>query len=276
MNESSRISKRSAGQFDPKNWLSQGDGLFASATKTREIWTNHRRTFSQTVANRESRKPIRASDWNLLTGLPRASMLLLAYSLEMYLKAAMAKAYHGCCEKMFERDVKGRLGHNLVSMAKELLFDLKDGDETNLAVLKDMMIFDARYPVFVPDGASYADTLNQQTERIWSARTFKALSELASRIKQHSKNIDSDHSNPVSIKSFTIDHDGYLIFRVGGNLPPRITYRVSSVQKSYCKTSLRDMKALLFPLNIHICAAIGTTLGYMKMARTKLTLALNH
>ena len=91
LNNSSRISKRSAGQFDPNNWLSEGDGLFASAAKTREFWTNHRQTFSQTVRNRESRKRNCASDWNLLTGLPRASMLLLAYSVEMYLKAGMAK-----------------------------------------------------------------------------------------------------------------------------------------------------------------------------------------
>ena len=159
-----RISKRSAGQFNPKNWFSEGDGLLASAAKTRETWTDHRRAFSQTVRNQGSEKSDRASDWNLLTGLPRASMLLLAYSVEMYLKAGMAKAYYGCSARMFERDIKGRLGHRLVSMAKELAFNLKDGDETNLALLKDMMLFDARYPVFVPEGASYADTVNRQTE----------------------------------------------------------------------------------------------------------------
>ena len=244
MNNSSQISKRSAGQFDPKNWLSEGDGLFASAAKTREIWANHRKTFSQTVRNRESRKRNCASDWNLLTGLPRASMLLLAYSVEIYLKAGMAKAYYGCSERMFERDVKERFGHKLVSMAKELAFDLKDGDETNLVLLRNMMLFDARYPVFVPEGTSYSDTINQQTERIWSSGNFEALSELASRVKQHSHTIDSDHNNPASFRSFTIDHDGYLVFRIGGNLPPRITYRVSSVQRSNCKTSWDEMQAL--------------------------------
>ena len=244
MNKSSRISKRSAGQFDPKNWFSEGDGLLASAAKTRETWTDHRRAFSQTVRKRGSEKLDRASDWNLLTGLPRASMLLLAYSVEMYLKAGMAKAYYGCSARMFERDVKGRLGHRLISMAKELAFNLKDGDKTNLARLKDMMLFDARYPVLVPDGASYADTVNRQTERIWSSANFEIFLELANRIKQHSQSIDSDSSNPASRDSYRIDHDGYLTFRVGGNLPPRITYHVSSVQKYNRKTTPVEMKAL--------------------------------
>ena len=244
MNKSSRISKRSAGQFDPKNWFSEGDGLFASAAKTRETWTDHRRAFSQTVRKRRSEKSDRASDWNLLTGLPRASMLLLAYSVEMYLKAGMAKAYYGCSARMFERDVKGRLGHRLVSMAKELAFNLKDGDETNLALLKDMMLFDARYPVFVPEGASYADTVNRQTRRIWSSSNFEDYSELISRIKQHSQLIDSDSSNPASCNSYRIDRDGYLTFRIGGNLPPRITYRVSLAPKSNCKTPPDEIKAL--------------------------------
>ena len=252
MNKSSRISKCSAGQFDPKNWFSEGDGLLASAAKTRQTWTGHRRAFSQTVRKRGSENPDRASDWNLLTGLPRASMLLLAYSVEMYLKAGMAKAYYGCSKRMFERDVKRRLGHRLVSMAKELAFDLKDGDETNLALLKDMILLDARYPVFVPEGASFADTVNQQTGRIWSSRNFEDFSELSSRIKQHSQSIDSDSSNPASCNSYRIDRDGYLTFRIGGNLPPRITYRVSSVPKSNSKTSPNEMKALFtapqFPL----------------------------
>ena len=49
-------------QFDAKNWFSEGDGLLASAAKTRETWTDHRRAFSQTVRKRGSEKLDRASD----------------------------------------------------------------------------------------------------------------------------------------------------------------------------------------------------------------------
>ena len=237
----SRISSRSTGHFDPKNWFSEGDGLLASATKIRDTWKDHRQTFSQTIRNPQRADP---SDWHLLTGLPRASMLLLAHSVEMYLKAGMAKAYCGCSERMFNRDVKNRLSHKLTFMAKELLFDLKVNDEQNLAHLKDMILFDARYPAFVPDGASYSDTVNQQTQRIWSDNNFNAFSELAKRVRQHSHDIDSNSANPASFTSVTIDYDGYLTLRIGGNLMPRITYCVSSTQKSNSETSMDDMKAL--------------------------------
>ena len=244
MNSSGRISSRSAGQFDPKNWFTEGNGLLASSTKMREIWTNHRQTFSQTVQERRSGKRDSLSDWSLLTGLPRASMLLLGYSVEMYLKAGLVQAYKGCSEEMFERDVKDRFGHKLVSLAKETAFPLQDGDEAHLNLLIDMVLVDARYPVFVPRSTPYADAVNQQTGRIWSNENYQAFTELANRVKVHSRTIDSDSNNPASCPSYNVDDDGYLAFRVGGNLPPRITYRLSSVQKQNCETSLEDIKAL--------------------------------
>lgn len=244
LNHSGRISKRSVGQFDPNNWISEGDGLLASSAKTRKIWTNHRQTFSQNVQVRESRNRDRASDWSLLTGLPRASMLLLAYSVEMYLKAGLAKAYLGCSEEMFERDVKGRFGHKLVLLAKEIAFPLEDEDGANLTLLREMMVVDARYPVVVPSGASYAGTVNQQTGRIWSSKNSEALTALAKRVKDHSQTIDADRNNPAFAMSVTVDDDGYLAFRAGGNLPSRITYRLSSFQKCTGETSPNDMKAV--------------------------------
>ena len=244
---SERISHRSTGQFNPDDWLKEGDGLLATSHKTREIWTSHQQTFSQTVQERKSGNRDRVSDWNLLTGLPRASMLLLGYSVEMYLKAGLAKAYFGCSEDMFERDVKGRFGHRLVSLAQEIAFPLKDKDETNLNLLKKMILVDARYPVVVSEGIPYAETINEQTRRIWSAENFEAFSELANRIKEHSQTIDADPNNPALHMPFNVDADGYLAFRVGGNLPPRITYKLSSGQKRDSKTSLDDIKAL-FPL----------------------------
>ena len=245
MNLSNRISKRSVGQFDPKNWFDEGDGLLASSDMMREKWKIHRQTFSQTVQERKSGDRDSASDWNLLTGLPRSSMLLLGYSVEMYLKAGLAKAYKGCSEEMFARDVKVRFGHKLVSLAKEIAFPLQGDDELNLILLQGIVLVDARYPVFVPDGVSYADTVNQQTGRIWSSKNYEAFTELANRVKAHSRTIDMDSSNTSYSISYKVDDDGYLAFRVGGHLPPRITYRLSTFQKQNRETSPEDIKVLL-------------------------------
>ena len=42
----SRISKRSVGEFNPKDWINEGDGLMASSRKIREIWDDHHQAFS--------------------------------------------------------------------------------------------------------------------------------------------------------------------------------------------------------------------------------------
>ena len=246
LNRSDRISNRSIGQFDPQSWFAEGDGLLAAATKTRELWTNHRGEFSQTIQERRSHDRDPSSDWNLLLGLPRSSMLLLGYAVEMYLKAGLVRAYYGCSEEMFDRDIKNRFRHKLLFMANEIAFSFSRDDERNLNELTDMILFDARYPVFVPNNASYSDAVNQQTQRIWSAQNFTILTELANRVRKHSKIIDADSANPASLESFAVDADGYLSFRIGGHLPPRITYRASSIQLNNGKVSPDDMKAL-FP-----------------------------
>ena len=245
MDYSGRISIRSAGQFDAKSWLEEGDGLLASSAKMREIWEDHRRTFTNTVEERKRGTRVRASDWKLLMGLPRGSMLLLGYSVEMYLKAGLVKAYRGCCEKMFEGDVRGRYGHNMVFLAEEIGFPFKVEDRKNLNLLRDMVIADARYPVFSRSGAIYANEINRRTGEIWKAEKFGILTELANRVEEHARNIDADRNNPALCKSVKVDDDGYITFRIGGNLPPRITYRLSSVQKCKNEGSLDVIKALL-------------------------------
>lgn len=232
-----RISKRSVGEFDAKKWINEGDGLMASSRKIREIWGDHRQVFSTTEQKTND-------DWNLLTGLPRASMLLLGYSVEMFLKCGLAKAYYGCSEQMFYRDVR-KFSHKFLSLADEIAFPLENKDKNNLQQLQNMVLFDARYPVFVPKGQKYSDKVNQQTGEIWSQSNFNSLAEMTNRIRAYSTSIDSNTKNQASFISLNIDKDGYVAFRVGGNLPPRITYRLSSEQKQNGQTSKDDIKALI-------------------------------
>lgn len=244
MDYSGRSSVSSVGQFDAKNWFEEGDGLLASSLKLREVWIDHHTTFLNTVQERKSGNWDRATDWNLLTGLPRASVLLLGYSVEVYLKAGLVKACCGCSEEMFEGYVKGERGHNLVLLGDEIAFGFKNGDRRNLEFLRGMTMAGARYPVFVEKGADYVDEVNRRTGEIWSAENFEALIELADRVREHSRSIDADRNNPALFKSFKVDDDGYLTFRVGGNLPPRITYRLSTNQVYKGEQSLDDIKAL--------------------------------
>ena len=74
-----------------------------------------------------------------VNGFAAYSMLLIAYAVEMYLKAGLAKAYFGCSEEMFARDIKSRFGHRLVSLANEISFPLTSNEEMHLVCLRDMM-----------------------------------------------------------------------------------------------------------------------------------------
>ncbi len=244
MADNQRLSRRSVGQFNPRAWLNEGDGLIASAKVTRELWKNHRQEFSESIKDRRSGIRDGTLDWSKLTGLPRASMLLLGYSVEMYLKAGLVKAYHGCSEEMFCRDVRGKFGHKLVKIAQQICFSFEENDRENLNLVKDMVLIDARYPVLVEDRTSHSDVVNKQTQRIWNEENFDAFVNLANRVKKHASAIDQDTETPAYFMSYNIDEDGYLAFRSGGHLPSRITFRVSAAQRREGKTSTDDVKSL--------------------------------
>lgn len=248
MTNTQRLSGRSKGQYKPAAWLEEGDGLIASSKVTRELWKDYRQEISEAVKDQKQETRDGDFDWSKLKGLPRASMLLLGYSVEMYLKAGLVKAYMGCSEEMFSRDVKNTFGHKLVKLAQEIHFCFEENDREDLNLLKNMVLIDARYPVLQEKDKPYFDAVNKQTRRIWSGENFDAFLNLANRIKDHTTAIDQDSNAPSYFIARTIDDDGYLAFREGGHLPPRITYRVSSIQEREKKTSLHDIK-LLFECN---------------------------
>jgi hypothetical protein len=241
-----RLSYRSEGTFDAGEWLKEGDGLLASARTTRATWLLKKRRF--TAVLRSTPRPKRtARAWNELTGLPRASVLLLGYAAEMFLKAGLAKAYHGCREEMYERDVRKRFGHDLGRLAKEVDFPLSKQSQTDFETLRHHILAGARYPAVPKAGQSYVDAVNELTHKIWDRATFRRYCALVGQVRKHVAKLDSDRRNPATFKSLNIDTDGYLVFRVGGNLSTRITYRPSTSMLKRGLTSPRDVRSLLDP-----------------------------
>lgn len=243
------INRKSVGQFNSSEWLKEGNGLYATSQKIREDWEEHRSRISEAIQS-ESRPS--ENSWTLLTGMPRASMLLLGYAAEMYLKAGLAKAYIGCNEEMFARDVKSKFGHKLENLANEVAFLFLDNDSGNLAILKSMVLVDARYPLVVQGNSSYPTEINKQTSCIWNSDKYAELSSLVDRLCEHVTKIDQDSSNPAHFQYYRIDSDGYLSFRMGGNLPTRITYKVSSNLKDSGRATLQDVRGLFQSDNHHL------------------------
>lgn len=238
---SDRINRRSLGHFDPDTWVQEGDGLLASARLTRAAWHVKRRRFRRMVASGGRPTP---QAWHELVGLPRSSLLLLAYSVEMYLKACLAKAYIGCREGMFERDVKRLFGHDYAALATEIAFPGIANAHADLNDLSELVLTGARYPIRPPVGRAYTDEANERTMRTWDRQRFARFCKLAIAIREYSTMVDADRHDPASHHSYAVDSDGYLAFRVGGRLPPRITYRISSQQRTSSQTAASDMREL--------------------------------
>lgn len=238
------LTHKSVGQYNAKEWLAEGDHLLRSAKLMRAIWAVKRRRSTATLSQHvEGRRMSRI--WADIEGPPKASILLLAYAVEMYLKAGLAKAYLGCSEDMFDRDVRTRFSHNLLEIAHEIAFTTSDKDKTDLRLLQEMILSGARYPIKERLTGSYMRQRAERVWQVWNKPEFTRMRLLAIRARRHAANIDMDNYDPAVYQSHQIDSDGYLAFRCGGRLPPRITFRVSTEQRASGQTALSDIRKFI-------------------------------
>ena len=235
---------KSVGAFKPDTWLEEGDRLRATAKLTRSLFQSRRKRFNTSISRLSAKGTDRARLWNELEGLPRASWLLMGYAVEMYLKSGLAKAYAGCSESMFMRDVQYRFSHKLCRLAREVEFQYTQGEKRLLSELEDTLLA-GRYPPYAEDREHYAAKVNSRTYKEWNDEKFRAIKKLATRIREHVTKIDSDNRNTALKMKVMVDSDGYIAFRTGGHLTTRITYRLSSEQKRAGQTEPQDMLNLL-------------------------------
>ncbi len=236
--KSSRLTNKSLGEFDTEAWMDEADALLAAAIATRELWAESRPIILDSI---KSKDVDYKKSWNLDKGLPQASVLLIGYACEIFLKAGLVKVYMGCDESRFKYDVKFKFGHNLLFAAQELSFPIDQKVQNNLEFLKRMITNNARYPVVSKGTTEYCDALNLRNREIRNKDKFDSLIYLSEMVREHVARIDSDKENSASFIRTNIDEDGYLMIRSGGHLPTRITYRISSLQKMNKETSLEDI-----------------------------------
>lgn len=241
MNE--KVSQYSQGIFNSLAWIQEGDGLYASARTTRAIWYIKRREHSKKIDEKYS-SVSNIRNWHLIYGLPKSSVLILAYSVEIYLKAGLAKLFVRCDSNLLETAFK-KYGHNLKDLARALEFPLDNESSGDLDELKKYIIHEARYPITPDISQGYLNSYNKRNAAINDANKFKRLCSLAKRIRAHSAKIDSDKTHPAYMARFVIQPDGYIAIRIGGGLKTRITYRLSSVQITKNQTSASHIKAVL-------------------------------
>lgn len=248
---SRRLTSKSVGQFNAREWVNEGDHLFASAKATRAVWVVKRRKIRRKLDTLGERA-LGRNMWADLEGLPKSSILLLGYAVEMYLKAGLAKAYFGCSEEMFERDVKRRFSHNLNEIVKEIALDVSDREKNDLTILSEMIRFGARYPIKERADGSYTTQKNERLRQAWNKSEFTRMRRLALRVRAHASLIDMDSNEAAHYQWHQLDSDGYLAYRSGGHLPPRITYRLSTEQRAAGETNLSDVRKVVEDEMLHL------------------------
>ncbi|SIS80952.1 hypothetical protein [Phaeovulum vinaykumarii] len=244
-----RLTSTSNGTHAHGDWMAEGRGLLASAEETRALWERRRSAFSaelKAAGRFDSRR--HAELYTQVYALPRAAMLLLGQAAEMFAKAGLTRAYAQCPGALFDRDLK-TFGHDLPKLAREIAFPARGADPANLTQLHRMVLVDARYPLAPAARPEWAAQANARTDAIWPEAQWAALRDLVARLQAHAGRIDHDPACPASIRRHDLADGGYVVFRTGGHLPDRITFRMEAAQRQPGKASPAAIAALLARLD---------------------------
>lgn len=214
------VNSKSKGIFKAANWKKEGEGLLVAAKALRQQWLLNKEEVIKIITEQSPRSSeIFIKD----SALARSSMLLLGYSVEMFLKGGLVKLYSYCPEEMVERVIR-RFGHDYKGMAERLGVPLTSSQFEQLNGLKKSVVDDARYPITPSLGKDFFEQTNKITQYNNRQPNFESLVELIELIRDFARRIDADSSNPTSFQHPETEW-GYVVARFGGNLPPTIVFR---------------------------------------------------
>ena len=244
-----KLARNSQGDLGPKDWIKEGDGLYVSARHLWASWLVKARKFERAEDLKAIRKTL-INHMHTTNGFPKASILLIGYCVEMYLKAGLTKLFIGYPDDVFRRQLRN-YSHDFPLLAVDLLGNISAEQKEDLESLKNFVLNDARYPVEGGQNDKYVTNYNTRYRKIFNAHSFKRYCRLAKYIKDQIGRIDSDSSNPCSHSAWDVGRDGFLCYRYGGNLASRITYRRCSSET--CQSVAKsDVAELIEENNIHL------------------------
>jgi hypothetical protein len=241
-----KLTRHGQGDLGARDWGKEGDGLYASA---RHLWASSivkARKFEKLEESGDIRSIRRAlPHYSIVnSAFPKASTLLIGYCIEMYLKGGMTKLLIGCADDVFRSELR-RYSHDLEKLAKILIAELDPTQLTDLKSLSQLVLNDARYPVEANDNADYVKKYNARASMIYNGASFRRYCRLAKYIRSRIVRIDNDSSDPCSTSHWKVDENGYLCYRYGGHLPPRITYRRCTSHAHTGAVTLSEVEELI-------------------------------
>ncbi len=225
--------------YDKKSWLDEADRLRQSAKMLRTIRKRRRTSFRRATETNRLRH-VRAME-----AAAYSSNLLLGYAVELYLKAGATTIYRNCSKELFNKEIKGKYGHNLARLARDIEVNYSADEGKILQALRKIILYEGRYPPLADTQRDHLKMLTERSIKFWSDDRFGQGMKLCNRIRSYVRKIDNDVNKPSSLFGYRVDDDGYFAFRCGGHLRTRITVKYSSKQRKLRSNNKRALRRLI-------------------------------
>jgi hypothetical protein len=122
---------------------------------------------------------------------------------------------------------------------------LNEDELGRLDALSKWIVDDARYPVTPRGEANHAEQWNRLIQEFWDDTRFTGLLSLYEKVHSWVSALDASEQDPKVLQKWDIDDDGYIVYRIGGMLHPRIIVRYSSRQRKRGDNSKESLRALM-------------------------------
>lgn len=223
------------GIFNKYDWVKEADNKFISAKLLRECAVQKKleldnlrlskQSLGEKVTSKETFEIV-----NSRNAANKSSVLILGYAIELLLKSGIVSLLIHAPKKLLEKRVRA-YSHDLLAIALDLHISLSPEEASLLKTLSSYIIQETRYPVTPESVNDYHEKVNAITAFISNEEQFSLGLDFYSKLKNLIQGIDGTTESIKFHTRMNMEENGYLIFRIGGGLPPIFII-------NYCQTQI--------------------------------------
>lgn len=236
------------GIFNKFDWVKEADSKLISAKLLRENGNQKALEFESLVKTASCTSSEVFEVLIIKDAAYKSSVLMLGYAIELLLKSGVVSLLISAPKDLLEKKVKD-YSHNLVSVALDLGMNLSESEIKLLKTLSSYIINETRYPVTSESVEDYCNKTNEINAFIANDKCFYEGVEFYSNLKKIINDIDGTPDNMKIYSRMEMERDGYIIFRIGGSLPPVIIVKYCQTQIDANTNTLDTVKGLIINKN---------------------------
>lgn len=161
--------------YNKQSWLNEADRHLMSAKFLRRIKRRRRNDFRKSSVDSN-----RLNHILVMSATTHSSMLLIAYAVELFLKAGLTHVYIGCPMNLFKREVKQKYGHKLVKLAKDIEYPSLSQNSDRLKGLEKIVRSEGRYPNLAYNLSEATKLEQERAVLFWDDDQFQDFCNLVS------------------------------------------------------------------------------------------------